>query len=74
MSAAFAGQGVRQGRVQAPGAMRSARGQGRPRTAGVELDLIHKAGPAASAVWGRSGHSGTAGSAAVGRSAAAVRE
>ncbi|CAK0798268.1 unnamed protein product [Prorocentrum cordatum] len=40
---------------------------GRLRAAGVELDLIHKAGPAASAVWGRSGRSGTAGGAAVRR-------
>ncbi|CAK0850315.1 unnamed protein product [Prorocentrum cordatum] len=47
---------------------------GRLRAAGVELDPIHKAGPAASAAWGRSGRLGTAGSAAVWRIAAAARE
>eukprot|EP00959_Pyramimonas_sp_CCMP1952_P374393 7840706-Pyramimonas_sp.AAC.1 len=47
---------------------------GRLRAAGAEQYPIHKAGPAASAVRGRSGRSGTAGSAAVWRIAAAVRE
>ncbi|CAK0901715.1 unnamed protein product, partial [Prorocentrum cordatum] len=46
-------RGVHEGRVRVAGALRRARRLGCLRAAGVEVDLIHKAGPAASMVWGR---------------------
>ncbi|CAK0874038.1 unnamed protein product, partial [Prorocentrum cordatum] len=52
--ATIARQGVHEGRVRAPGALHRARRLGCLRAAaGVELDLIHKAGPAACMGWGR---------------------
>ncbi|CAK0861013.1 unnamed protein product, partial [Prorocentrum cordatum] len=46
-------RGVHEGRVRAAGALRRARRLGCLRAAGVEVDLIHKAGPTASMAWGR---------------------
>ena len=46
-------RGVHEGHVRAGGALQRARRLRCLKAAGVEVDLIHKAGPTASMVWGR---------------------